>query len=431
MYARMRWRLSGMMALLYAVQGAFWPLLAVHLQDLGIDGRGRGRIFATLAIGAFLMPLGAGQLVDRLMATQRFLSLVYAAGTGLLVALACGVSTRGDSLFGWFLLYWLITAPATGLSTALAMRNLRNPREEFGAVRLWGTIGWMAVGWLVSATMVMTGATRSGQGTYEAFWIAAALSFTLCLYSLTLPNTPPLAAKEPAGALLREGFELVRRRDVSVLLITALGVGMTTPFVYQVLPTYLEARGLPRGWLSTVMTLGQVPEVGTLAVLPVFFRRLRIKGTLALGIFAYALRYGSLLVDPPLWVAVAAIPLHGVGVACFLVGSQVFIDSRAQSHRRAGAQAILLVLTAGIGPLLGSLIAGESATRIGSGSSLVFVVPCIINVVLLIYFCASFRPDSTNAVQDNEASSVRSARSDPARGIVTHTGNLVTESADG
>ena len=33
------WRLAGMMVLVYGVQGAFWPLLAVHLQDLGIDGR--------------------------------------------------------------------------------------------------------------------------------------------------------------------------------------------------------------------------------------------------------------------------------------------------------------------------------------------------------------------------------------------------------
>ena len=32
------WRLAAMMALVYAVQGSFWPLLAVHLADLGIDG---------------------------------------------------------------------------------------------------------------------------------------------------------------------------------------------------------------------------------------------------------------------------------------------------------------------------------------------------------------------------------------------------------
>ena len=71
MNARNPWRLSAMMALVYAVQGSFWPLLAIHLADLGIGGRDRGWIFATLAIGSTAVPLGAGQLVDRLMATQR------------------------------------------------------------------------------------------------------------------------------------------------------------------------------------------------------------------------------------------------------------------------------------------------------------------------------------------------------------------------
>src|SRR5512135_781243 len=135
MQARIQWRLAGMMALLYAVQGAFWPLLTVHLRDLGIDGRGRGWIFATMALGSLAMPLGAGQLVDRLMPIQRFLALVYALGTGFLVVLACGVTARSDVLFVLFLVYWLLTAPASGLSNALAMRNLARPREEFGAVR--------------------------------------------------------------------------------------------------------------------------------------------------------------------------------------------------------------------------------------------------------------------------------------------------------
>ena len=98
---RNRWRLSAMMALVYAVQGAFWPLLAVHLADLGIKGRDRGWIFATLAIGSTAVPLGAGQLVDRLMATQRVLALIYAVGTGLLAVLASGwVELAGRAVRG-------------------------------------------------------------------------------------------------------------------------------------------------------------------------------------------------------------------------------------------------------------------------------------------------------------------------------------------
>ena len=66
-----------MMALVYAVQGSFWPLLAVHLADLGIHGRARGWIFATMAIGSLAVPLGAGQLVDRFIATQWLLTVTY------------------------------------------------------------------------------------------------------------------------------------------------------------------------------------------------------------------------------------------------------------------------------------------------------------------------------------------------------------------
>ena len=44
-----------------------------------------------LALASFAMPLGAGQLVDRLMAAQRFLALAYLAGTTILVSLAWGV----------------------------------------------------------------------------------------------------------------------------------------------------------------------------------------------------------------------------------------------------------------------------------------------------------------------------------------------------
>lgn len=421
------------MALVYAVQGAFWPLLAIHLRDLGIEGRGRGWIFATLALGSFAMPLGAGHLVDRLMATQRFLSLAYAVGTGILVSLAWGVSAQPLALFGWFLVYWLVTAPTTGISSSLAFRNLRHPLEEFGAVRLWGTVGWMVVGWFVSGVMAYLGTTRTGQGAYEAFWVAAGLSTVLAVYSLTLPHTPPLAIGDRGASGWREALALLRRPEVAVFLVAAFGVCLTTPFVYQVLPTYLVSRGLPRAWVSTAMTLGQIPEVAALAVLPWMFRNFSYKGTLALGIAAWVARYASLAVDPPLWVALAGIPLHGVGIACFTVGGQIFIDGRAPAHRRAGAQAMLMVLTSGLGSLLGSVLAGEIVGRMSHDSALVFLFPCVINGALLIYFCAGFRLDNATTVRvgANDHEEARPSRNDGVRGSVACTGNLVTESADG
>jgi MFS family permease len=387
------WRLAAMMVLVWSIQGAFWPLLAVHLQDLGIDGRWRGAIFATMALGALAAPLGAGQIVDRRIAIQHYLALIAALGTGVLLVLAWGTIVAPGALFALFLIYWLIAAPAMGLSTALAMRNLPRPHEQFARIRLWGTIGWMAAGWMATGLLTLSGASHAGQGAYEVFGLAAALSALLAISCLGLPHTPPLDVAAGGRSALREAFELIRRPTMSVFFVTSFGVALTIPFAYQVIPPYLESRGLPRAWISTVLTLGQYPEIASLAVLPWLFHRLGTMGTLALGIAANALRYAMLTPDPPLWVSILGIPLHGVSIACFNVAGQVFLDNHAPSHRRASAQALLMVLTLGAGSLLGSLVAGEMSRQFPDDYPLFFLVPLLINLAALAVFCAGFRAD--------------------------------------
>jgi MFS family permease len=431
MNARKPWRLAAMMALIYAVQGSFWPLLAIHLTDLGIDGRDRGWVFATLAIASTAVPLGAGQLVDRLMATQRALALIYAIGTGLLVLLASGWVNSAAGLFALFLVYWFLTAPAYSLSTSLALRNLDNPGQEFGWVRSWGTGGWMAAGWVVSLVMVASGPIRIGHGAYEALWVAAAFSAAASLYCLTLPHTPPLAVGSRAQGLLKSSAEILHPPGVMMVLLTSFGVYLTMPLVYQVIPCYLEAAGLPRAWVTTAMTLGQTTEIALLVALPWLLRRFGIKATLALGIAAWLVRFLTLSLQPPLWVAVAGALLHGAGIACFTVGAQVFLDSRAPGHLRASAQALLLAATSGVGSFVGNLLVGEVADRSHPGDVLVFLFPCIILGSLLLYFLRGFRDSASGVPWAGAPNDEPVCRSPSGRGPAARLGHLVTESADG
>ena len=245
--------------------------------------------------------------------------------------------------------------------------------------------------------MTWSGSSRAGQGAYEAFGLAAALSATAGGL-LPDPAQHTSAGRRSAGAAqsgLREALELIRRPVVAVFLATAFGVGLTTPFVYQVMPPYLESRGLPRAWISTVMTLGQYPEIATLAALPWLFRRLRYKGTLALGIAAYVVRYASLALDPPLWVAIAGIPLHGVGIACFNVGGPGLPRQpgpRTPPRQRPGAVD---------GAHLGDRLApGQPPRRRdvtpdpGRRLTPRFLIPCLINLGVLVVFFTGFHPDT-------------------------------------
>lgn len=180
---------------------------------------------------------------------------------------------------------------------------------------------------------------------------------------------------------------------MAVYLATAFGVSLTTPFQYQVIPQYIEHLGLGRSWVATAMTLGQVTEIAGLAILPAMLGRFGFKGTLALGIAALVLRHGSLAAGVPLWAALAGMPLHGVGVACFSVAGQVYLDDQAPSDRRAGAQALNTAITGGVGSLLGNVLAGEIGGQLVGRPSLVFLFPFAINAALFLAFAVAFRPE--------------------------------------
>ncbi len=383
-------RLRVMMALVYAVQGAWWPLLAVHLADLGISGSARGLIFSTMAIAACVTPFLAGQIVDRRVETQRALSFIYLAGGGLLLVFASGAIRDSRILFALMLVYWLLTVPGYGLSNSLTFRNLDHPREEFGGIRLWGTVGWLVAGWGASLTLVRFGVHRSGSGVNGAFLLAAAISIVLGCFCLFLPKTPPLAECRSIRDYLSDTRELIGRSDVRLYLIAAFTVSLTTPLMYQIVPTDLQARGLPRAWIATAMTLGQIPEILALAFIPWLIVRCGYRGTLALGILAWSVRYACLWADPPLWPAIASVTLHGVATACFTVGGQMYLDHRSPPQLRAGAQALNVMTTTGLGSLCGGLSAGVLIDRLGSRSPWIFAIPCVIDAVLFAAVVVGF-----------------------------------------
>lgn len=380
-----RVRLSAMMALAYGVQGAWWPLLAVHLDDLHVPERQRGWIFATLSLSALIAPAIAGRIADRSVSAQKLLTIIYALGTGLLLTFASGLFRTVAGLFPLFLAYWLLLCPYLNLTNAVAMRNLPQPREQFGAVRLWGTVGWMGAGWLVSAAM-----TAGGFGPRAAFAVGAALSATMTLVSLGLPKTPPLATSA-RGLPLREAVELFRRPGVLVLLASGFLVSLTTPFVYQAVPLYLRSIGLPRSRIAIALSLGQIPEILALGFLPAILHRLGHRRTLALGVAAWAAYHGLFAARPGLIVALATIPLNGLAIAFFHIVAPLDLDAQSPPDRRAGVQGLWVMTTSGLGSLIGGLMAGEVMQRAAGNWQVIFAVPATIALAAVVLILVAFR----------------------------------------
>jgi hypothetical protein len=90
-----------------------------------------------------------------------------------------------------------------------------------------------------------------------------------------------------------------------------------------------------------------------------------------------------------------------------------------------------MVCTSGMDASLGNLIAGEIADLTNPGDVLVFLIPCMIDGALLLYFLRGFRAPVSSVAWAGARSADPPSPSRWVRGLVARVGHLVTESADG
>jgi hypothetical protein len=84
------------------------------------------------------------------------------------------------------LLYCLCFMPTLALTNSLAFRQMQDPKEEFGAIRVLGSGGWIVAGLLIGTLRL--------EATSMPMRLAALSSLVMGVYCLTLPSTPPLGS---------------------------------------------------------------------------------------------------------------------------------------------------------------------------------------------------------------------------------------------
>ncbi|HEY5314779.1 MAG TPA: MFS transporter, partial [Pirellulales bacterium] len=258
----MRLRLSLLMFLNYAAQGAFCPLFTLRLQqELDFGPLEIGLICATQALAGLSTPFAAGQLADRYFPAQRCLA-AFALSAGVFLWLLPAL-TSPLTVFAMTLAVWLTMGPASTLCAALCFAHLSRPERDFGFARMCGTLGWVAAGWLVGGWLWLRGAGALA----DIFRWSGLLSCALGVYALTLPHTPP--HRHGGGLAPLTALRHLRGRPFLVYWACSFGLCLTLPFTVQMIPMLLEQHGIPRQWVSPTLTLGQSMEIVALGMLPV------------------------------------------------------------------------------------------------------------------------------------------------------------------
>ncbi|WP_426271859.1 MFS transporter [Dyella kyungheensis] len=349
----MKWRLRLMMLLEYAIWGAWYVTVGTWLgKTLHFSGQEIGAIAGTTAIGAMISPLFVGLLADRLFDTRGVLAVLHLLGAALLVLAA--QQQAFALLYAVLLIYSLCYMPTLALTTSLAMRHIDDPREEFGAIRVFGTIGWIVVGLIVG--------TWGVEATASPLHLAAGLSVAMAVYCITLPATPPLARHQRfvwQHALPLESLHLLRDRSMAVFALASFLICIPLQFYYAFTNLFLNEAGVVNA--AGKMTGGQMSELLCMLLIPWFFRRLGVKYMLAVGMLAWVLRYAFFAfgnADQLMWMFWLGIILHGICFDFFFVVGQIYIDREAPSALRAATQGLITFLTYGLGMFVGSWLSG-------------------------------------------------------------------------
>lgn len=391
----MRVRLSLMMFLEYFIWGAWYVTLGTWLgQQLHFSGEQIGVVAGTTALGAAISPFLVGLMADELFANQRLLAALHGIG-GLLLWFASAQTAFGP-MYALLLVYSLCYMPTMALTNALAFRQMKDPKQDFGSIRVLGTAGWIVAGLLIGFLRV--------EPTAIPIRVAGAASMLMAIYSLTLPHTPPLRSTHGfklSNIFPPEAFTLFRDRNFSVFALASFLICIPLQFYYTFTNPFLNEIGMQNA--AGKMTMGQMSELLFMVTLPWFFRRVGVKYTLMLGMFAWVVRYicfgagntGSLV--PLLYLGIV---LHGICYDFFFVTGQVYVDQKAPLALRAVAQGLIYFITYGIGMFVGSWICGAIVDRyaksLPSGGVLhdwrsIWMVPAIASAVVLLFFWVGFR----------------------------------------
>lgn len=398
-------RLSVQMFLGFAVQGAWVPVFSVYLQQLDFSPAAVAWAFTAYSLSSLVAPLVWGQIADRWVPAERCISLCALVNAVTLAAIPYLKSPT--AMFLVCVAFWFFMIPVNSLGTALTMRQLDRPERSFGRVRLWGTIGWMSAGWLLTYWLRVLKPLwfemDDGPWLADSFWVGAFFAAVLSAYTLTLPSSPP-SRQPPLNTAPAVGLgglrwlldapltalRLFRRRTFLTYCVCLFGFYITYPFSAQMTPLLLERLGVERDLLPVVLTASQTTEVATLAVLPWLLGRLGLRSTMLLGITGWTLGIAAFVVGQPMTLVVGAVTMQGLFIGCFLVAGQVFVNRQSAPDVRASAQG-LMVPIAGAGLLAGHLVVGWIRLLTQDDFHWAFLPAAVASVVLVIVFLAGFR----------------------------------------
>lgn len=405
-YGRRRDKILKMRArlrLLYFLQFAVWGCYLTSLgQFLGNCGLGQyiAWFYAAIGVVSLFAPSLFGYLADRHFRPVRLLAFCHAAaGMTMLMAFAYAVANpalKFEFFYPLYLLFLSFYMPTMALANTVSFGILRHrglsPVDSFPAIRVWGTVGFVAAMWWVNSTyfspdgglgwtLTETDPHAMQRFQYNAGQLActSVMGLITALYTLSLPVlSPAVALRARLSDSFRGIFTSAKKlftlpqMRLFLIFVAFTGVclqisnGFVTPFITHFMGIEEFAGALAAGNASLLFSLSQISEAAMILLVGVSLRKLTIRYVFAIGIAAWCLRFLFLALGNPgdgLWMLILSMIIYGVAFNFITIAGHLYVDSRSPEGFKGFGQGAMMLMSNGIGATVGTLLAGDIINR--------------------------------------------------------------------
>ena len=335
------------------------------------NGAEFGLVFSTMGFASLIMPTLFGIIADKWQAKYVFaiLHLLFGATMCFLPLIDAPMP------FFWVLFIAMsFYMPTIGLNNSIGFNVLKNegkdPTTYFPPIRVWGTVGFIVAMWI---TNLFTKEWGFGQSIKVSFYIAAIMAFVLSVFSFIFL---PLVKKDPKSLATRtlvqklglEAFVLFKQKKMALFFFFSLLLGAALQLTNAYGDGFLQdANVFPKGGIinnfsTIILSISQISETLFILAIPFFMKKFGIKNVMLISMLAWVLRFGLFGLAGNTGVGfgliVSSCIIYGMAFDFFNISGALFVEKNTDSSIQSSAQGVFMLMTNGVGAVLGNIIAG-------------------------------------------------------------------------
>ena len=348
-------RLSLFYFVYFAMLGAYAPYFALYLQELGYSAVQIGVLLALVPVTRALFPALWAWLADHQGERRALVRWTTAGATAASAGLLLG--TDFAWLFGVLLVLNAFWSGALPLVEASTFGHLRGRLGDYGRIRVWGSVSFVAVVALLGPLFDWAGITLL-PGTLLLLFAALAAAGWLLPADRDAPHP---AEHVPLGRILQ-------RTDVVVLLAACFFMALAHGPYHAFYSIHLVQHGYSKTALGALWALSVIAEIAVFLAIPHILRRWSISGVMGFSLLCAVVRFLIIGWAVQWWVPIAlAQVLHAATFGAHHAAALAAIHHFFQGRYQARGQALYSAVGFGAGGAVGVFASGWLWTHLGPG----------------------------------------------------------------